>query len=117
MSAETQPISVGEFAAAISDLSDEVVVSVKHKLEVSILKLEETNAYLQTEIESVNSSESDQDDVKLYRDTMDENKEVICSQKERVKMIESELEKRGLIGSTSAVISEEKQVDDGGIDL
>lgn len=130
MSAETQPIRAADFAAAISDLSDELIISLKQKLEVSINKLEETNSFLQTEIEAVKKTENgngpnggNQDDIKLYSDTIDENKEVISSQNERTLLVQKELEKRGLGGPKLEEGEKPEEIDganrenDGGIDL
>lgn len=91
MSADTKPIHIDLFKEAIKDLSDENLHSIKDQLTNSVEKLCETNSLLEHEI----SATTDEEELKLYKETVQENQEVIASQNERLELLSAELNKRG----------------------
>lgn len=97
MSSGTQPIRLSEFVAAIGDLSDENLQSLQAQLRNSIQKLHETIAMLQEEI----TTTRDEDELNLYRETIEENKQVIESQNSRLLALDTELASRGLTEESS----------------
>lgn len=88
----SQPILLLEFVTAIRDLSDENLQSLQKQLTTSVQKLGETNEMLSDEIKTT----TDASDLKIYKETIDENKEVIANQQERLSALEQELTSRGL---------------------
>lgn len=107
MSSTTTPIAIDDFVLAIKDLSDENITSVKSQLLNSILKLTESNELLETEISTtkeaiaqLNPDQSHQslaEDLELYQESIEENKIVITSQRERVTALDAEMTSRGLL--------------------
>ncbi|CAK7903476.1 translation machinery-associated protein 17 [[Candida] anglica] len=107
MSSTTTPIAIDDFVLAIKDLSDENITSVKSQLLNSISKLTESNELLETEISTtkeaiaqLNPDQSHQslaEDLELYQESIEENKIVITSQRERVTALDAELTSRGLL--------------------
>lgn len=91
MSAESQPIQLSDFVAALGDLSNENLVSIQKQLRLSLEKLHETNDYLNDVIKST----VDPVDLKMYADTIKENTLVIASQHLRLEAISVELSNRG----------------------
>lgn len=88
----SQPILLLEFVTAIRDLSDENLQSLQKQLTTSVQKLGETNEMLSDEIKTT----TDASDLKIYKETINENKEVIANQQERLSALEQELTSRGL---------------------
>ncbi|CAK7901119.1 translation machinery-associated protein 17 [[Candida] anglica] len=107
MSSTTTPIAIDDFVLAIKDLSDENITSVKSQLLNSISKLTESNELLETEISTtkeaiaqLNPDQSHQslaEDLELYQESIEENKIVITSQRERVTALDAEMTSRGLL--------------------
>lgn len=97
MSYESRPILLSEFVAAIGDLSDENLLSLQKQLNNSMQKLQETIDMLLVEIENT----QDADDLKIYKETIEENTEVIKSQNSRLQALDLELASRGLLDDTS----------------
>lgn len=85
------PITLCDFKNALKDLSDEHLLSVLSQLQLSLKKLQETNDELSKEIEST----TDAGDLKLFEETIEENKVVIENQQKRLTTLESELKIRG----------------------
>lgn len=120
MSAETRPININEFQLAIKDLSDDNLMSVKDQLMNSVSKLLDTNSILETEIVSTkeqiaNLKESDshqelKDELQLYTESIEENQIVIRNQRERLRALNEELNKRGL--DQENLVNEEKDKDE-----
>ncbi|SGZ58224.1 CIC11C00000000038 [Sungouiella intermedia] len=92
MSSESRPIQLSDFVVAIQDLSDENLLSLQRQLTTSTQKLKETNSLLEVEI----THTKDEDELKLYKETIDENHVVLMSQQRRLDALEEELMSRGL---------------------
>lgn len=92
MSSQTKPIQLSEFVAALKDLSDENIQLIQSQLRLSLQKLQETNDFLTEELKST----TDQADLKIYTETIEENKAVIGNQESRLKATEEELKSRGI---------------------
>lgn len=92
MSSESKPIQLSEFVIAIRDLSDENLLSLQSQLTTSTIKLQETNGILEEEIRNT----SDQEELSLYSETIQENKTVLLSQQRRLDALGEELASRGL---------------------
>lgn len=111
MSYESKPINVKDFQLAIDDLSDDVLLSLKSQLLNSLDRLKNTNDELSEEIKTIeyqlkvktdkNSTETDED-IKLYKTTIEENIISIKNQKERLDILTNELVRRGLESSTNS---------------
>lgn len=120
MSANTNPIQIGDFVLAIKELSDEILQSTLTQLNNSISKLEEGNEILTEEIGVIKvavsllkpeeSHEEFKQDLVLYTETIEENKGVIANQRERVAELNKELEARGLKAKT--ITQSEHQADE-----
>lgn len=120
MSSETRPININEFQLAIKDLSDDNLMSVKDQLMNSVSKLLDTNSILETEIVSTkeqiaNLKESDshqelKDELQLYTESIEENQIVIRNQRERLRSLNEELNRRGL--DQENLVNEEKDKDE-----
>lgn len=93
MSSESKPIQLSEFVIAIRDLSDENLLSLQTQLTTSTIKLQETNGILEEEIRNT----SDQEELSLYSETIEENKTVLLSQQRRLDALGKELASRGLM--------------------
>ncbi|TID21145.1 hypothetical protein CANINC_003425 [Pichia inconspicua] len=110
MSEYKQAISLVDFQLAIKDSSDEQLHSILQKLQTSISRLEESNQLMEKLMNKeqrekvVSGSEDDEDefnpitdeDIKIYTESIRENKFVIQNQKDRCKIIEEELNVRNL---------------------
>lgn len=92
------PISLPRFIEAIRDLELPLLHAEKARLQNSIFHLRRSNAQLESEIEAITREEGGADDeaLKVLREAVDENREVIERQEERVRAVESELERRGV---------------------
>lgn len=99
MSSLSEPITLEHFQKALKDLSDENLESVRNQLQLSLRKLHETNDELAQEIKTTKDAE----DLKIYNETISENKVVIKNQKERLTVLEAELTLRGISSETDGV--------------
>lgn len=99
MSSESKPIQLSEFVIAIRDLSDESLLLLQKQLTTSTQKLKETNSILEEKI----SQTTDEEELKLYRETIDENKVVEKSQQRRLDALGEELAARGLVKEEEGV--------------
>lgn len=99
MSSESKPIQLSEFVIAIRDLSDENLLLLQKQLTTSTQKLKETNSILEEEI----SQTTDEEELKLYRETIDENRIVEKSQQRRLDALGEELVSRGLVKEEEGV--------------
>lgn len=107
MSSTTSPIQLNHFVAAIKEISEENIQSVKAQLRNSISKLVATNQELQDEIEAskkkiqqlkAEESHDDlRDDILLFQESIGENKKVITDQQLRIAALLEELVARNLI--------------------
>lgn len=93
---ESKAISLEDFELALEDLPDDTLVSVKSQLENSTSKLKATNQELQDEIDQLMANTPDSEDIKLYKDIITENEQVLHSQKNRIALLVRKLEDRGL---------------------
>lgn len=106
MSEYKRPISLVDFEIAIKDISDEELKLINKKLEVSIRRLQESNELMEnlmdkekreTLLNQDNEFEIPTDeDIKIYKDSINENKNVIENQNSRCKLIADELQNRGI---------------------
>lgn len=101
MSQHTKPIELADFKLALTDLTDTNLLSLQKQLNNSISKLQESNEYLANEIKQVDGNE---EDIKLYRETIDENKQVILNQVGRLEAIDAELVSRGMEKTNSIYV-------------
>lgn len=93
MSSNSQPISLENFTIAVHELTDDTLSGVRASLETSLSKLKETNDFLARELLlSIN-----EDDRLLYKDTIDENKQVVSSQEKKLEAVNLELRARKLL--------------------
>lgn len=99
MSSQTRPIQLSEFVAALKDLSDENIQLIQSQLRLSLQKLRETNDFLAEEL----TSTTDQADLNIYTETIEENKGVIENQESRLKATEEELKSRGILEKDEGV--------------
>ncbi|KAL6242896.1 hypothetical protein RBB50_009996 [Rhinocladiella similis] len=100
MSAASQPISDDQFALAIQDLPFENLYSKAAEIENSISHLTRSNEQLQKYIDSITSDESlseatRQEGDKDCSDAIHENVVVINRQKDRIRLLKQEVERRG----------------------
>ncbi|KAK6203623.1 uncharacterized protein RJT21DRAFT_119788 [Scheffersomyces amazonensis] len=114
ISSSQQPISITEFTRAITELHQDVLESIKKQLVTSLTKLIQTNNELQDEITSIrrqlsvndtNELELDED-LKLYAETIGENRVVIEEQKSRISAVLNELVTRGLLSDANRIKEE-----------
>lgn len=100
MSAETRPISPHSFSLAITDLPLENIYTKAHEITNSIAHLQQSNKVLQEYSDSIKEDASldagvrakgDRDCIEAIR----ENEVVIGRQKERVRLLKGEVERRG----------------------
>lgn len=105
---DTRPITLEDFEEAIDELPNDTITSVKHQLENSVAKLKATNLELQQEIEKLVPLETNeaQTDVKLYKDVIKENEQVISNQMKRIESVDRKLKDRGLLKDSSQELSE-----------
>lgn len=100
MSAETRPISPNSFAQAIEDLPVENLYSKAFEINNSITHLEKSNQALQEYSDSIKNDTSLSPDVRSGGDkdcleAIADNQVVITRQRERVKLLKAEVERRG----------------------
>ena len=102
MSDKSRPINLEDFKSAIKELPDDTVISTGVQLRNSLEKLNETQAILRDEIDAVTKQMSSSgssthldEDLKLYKESLEENDSVIQSQSQRVAAIDDELIARG----------------------
>lgn len=118
MSDQTKPITAGEFAKAITDISDQQIELVKAQLLNSIDRLLDTNLELAKEVTGVKTKlqalkpDDNHDELKedllLFLETIRENNDVIDDQVSRVKIANAEMVKRGTMASSSQQTQETK---------
>ncbi|KIW18648.1 hypothetical protein PV08_02937 [Exophiala spinifera] len=100
MSAAAQPITDEQFAVAIQDLPFENLYSKAAEIENSISHLVRSNEHLQKYIDSINSDESlpdatRQEGDKECSEAIQENVVVIDRQRDRIRLLKQEVERRG----------------------
>lgn len=106
MSSESQPISISEFATAIKEITNDALQETAKSLRLSVTKLEETIDFLKEEIsQGLLDSE-------MYKDVIEENKEVIQTQNEKISETVKELKNRGLLAN-----EEKKETEEDGVYL
>lgn len=125
MSEYKQAISLVDFELAIRDSSDEQLSFILGKLETSIARLEDSNELMEKLMNKEqkqragSGSEEDEDDefdpvtnddVKIYVESIRENKLVIENQISRCKIIEDELNNRNLPVSSNNFTDIKKSV-------
>lgn len=110
----TYPILTQEqFKDAIKDISQYELEAKKAQQLAFIFKLIDTNNELHRELSTDGNDESlSPDDVKLYKETIDENKESLLNQIERIHLINIELVRRGILNESKASAEEKKLHDD-----
>ena len=118
MSDQTKPITAGEFAKAITDISDQQIELVKAQLLNSIDRLLDTNLELAKEVTGVKTKlqalkpDDNHDELKedllLFLETIRENNDVIDDQVSRIKIANAEMVKRGTMASSSQQTQENK---------
>lgn len=100
MSSETRPVSPNSFAQAIEDLPAETLYSKAHEINNSIAHLEQSNKLLQEYSDSIKNDENIDAQTRAGgdKDCLDairENKIVIDRQRDRVRLLKAEVERRG----------------------
>lgn len=115
-----KPISIGEFRAALPDLPDDALLSLEQQLKLSLEKLKETNDTLEKEISEIKQTQENiteasqredlENDTNIYKEAVQENRVVIDNQKQRLKLVEETLRKRGLKASSTAQIEDNKGI-------
>ncbi|KAK5048945.1 hypothetical protein LTR84_005366 [Exophiala bonariae] len=100
MSSEARPIDASQFALAIQDLPVENLYSKANEIQNSITHLEASNGQLQEYSDSIRADttlpeETRQDGDKDCLEAIQENLVVINRQKDRIRLLREEVERRG----------------------
>lgn len=100
MSAEARSISPASFSRALEELPAENIYSKAHEIGNSIAHLEQSNKILQEYSDSIRDDESVSQETrsagdKDCLDAIKENEVVIERQRERIKLLKAEVERRG----------------------
>lgn len=100
MSSETRPISPNSFAKAIEDLPLENIYSKAYEINNSVAQLEKSNKLLQEHSDSIKNDETLDADKRAIGDVdcleaIRDNEVVIERQHARVRLLKTEVERRG----------------------
>ncbi|KAL6451904.1 hypothetical protein SBY92_003212 [Candida maltosa Xu316] len=114
MSDEFPTLTLEEFKTAIKEVSQFELENKKEQQKHFIFKLIETNNELLQEIDKLKNDESEEakSDLKLYQETILENKHSLLEQIARVESINDELIRRHLISEQVKKQDEEKLLND-----
>lgn len=87
-----RPITLDQFSQAIKELPVDALTSERQRLQNSVSHLERSNG----ELEKAAQSSEDEEEKGIYKDAVDENKQVIQQQYERIQVIKNRLVQLGI---------------------
>ncbi|ANZ77189.1 BA75_03434T0 [Komagataella pastoris] len=134
MTTINRPVQIEEFVLAIRELPTESLDAIKSQLSTSVHRLNESNKLMESlllkirnkdksasEIDELEDIVTEEDDDKIYEESIRENEIVLKNQKERIDRIEQELlsrstERKEDVPTASSSAKFELNTDNNGIE-